>query len=684
MKKLITVLFMFLLTFIISVSVSPVNAQTGLVDFKLSNGTQVYLDRAGQIKAQIPTEYNVKEREFRAVWISQLVGDVPSITSKEAYISNMMSVLDVLERYNINAIVYHIRIMNDALYDSDDNPKSAYLGNVDFEEWDYLEWLIDEVHRRGIEFHAWMNPYRIQNGLNNVSSIPARYANFPNNPASDASMLLVGDNGVILNPGEPRVRQFIVDTSMDVIEKYDVDAIHFDDYFYISMNQNADAHTYSKYKANSQTTNIEDWRREQVDIFIKDLSDEMREYNTLNNRQVQLGISPSGIWRNGNGVVSGYNENGDAITNGSDTVGFAHYGNYLYSDTKKWIDNEWIDYVVPQAYWAFTKQVALHAGIVNWWQQVVKNKDVNLYIGMGLYMISGGDTEWNKDPYEASNQALYSSQFENVDGMVMYQYKSIITSAKNPGLQRIKDSYWNRPALAPEVKTLAAVTPEKVESVNIVKSSTGFVLDWMPANNARKYAIYRNDGIVDINDPMQLVGVVGYNNSVNKVLFQDIADVTKTYNYAVVSVSGTNTKGLPLLKSTTDDESISYDAFEMSDIYLEGPLQIGKDYQVKWMDAEVIAGSKVEYVLQYSTDLVTWNEVTEGRLRITGGSATMYSHYLKYEHTKTPIYYRVVASNDLDSIVTNVIMLEPQNLSDYFGLVSQLINEKIFNIINGK
>lgn len=682
MKKLFIILTVGIISFFIIVT----KAATSLVDFKLSDGTQVYINRSRTIKAQIPTEYQVKDREFRAVWMSQFAGDIPQFSTKAAYMANMNSVLNNLQEYNINAIMYHIRIMNDALYDSDLNPISGYVRQANFAEWDYLEWLIDEVHRRGMEFHAWMNPYRIQNKVEDAQVIANRYQDYPQNPASDPDMLLIGSSGVILNPGEPRVREFIIDTSMEVIEKYDVDAIHFDDYFYISMNGDADLHTYNKYKHLSNTNNIANWRREQVDIFIKDLSDEMRAYNTQNNRQVQLGISPSGIWRNGNGVVSGY-VNGNAVTNGSDTAGFAHYDAYLYSDTKKWIDNEWIDYIVPQVYWAFTKNVAMHAGIVNWWQQVVKYKNVNLYIGMGLYMIPDGDTEWNRDPYEAANQALYSSQFDKVGGMVIYKYQSLVTTRANPGVQRIRMSYWNKPALAPEVKTLDTVVPSKVSAVNIVKSHNGYLLTWDQAHNARKYAIYRNTGTVDIDDPNQLVGVVGYDRLIDMVAFNDVVDNSKSYNYAVVSVSGTNTKGEAFYFDTDELGEIPFEFAEMPEIKLseDNEYYFGSNISFEWEPALVFYGSNLVYEMEYSFDQFSWNKETSGRLRFTGSK---YTYSINYPEIYTTIFYRVKGSSEMGTMYSEPIELSYwlmlNDVGDYVNYVNLIISKRINNIFKNE
>ena len=595
----------------------------------------------------------------------------------------MMGVLDTLESYNINSLIYHIRIMNDALYDTDLSPQSSYTSKVNYDEWDYLEWLIDEVHRRGMEFHAWLNPYRIQNGVQDASLIADKYVNYPDNPASNPDMILVGSAGAILNPGEPAVRDFVVDTSMEIIEKYDVDAIHFDDYFYITMEPNADLTTYNKYKSQSQTTNIEDWRREQVDLFIRDLSGEMRSYNNINNRQVQLGISPSGVWksdRTGKGVT-GYDANGNAITDGSNTsTTFEHYKSYLYSDTKKWIDEEWIDYILPQVYWGFQQPAAPYAALVDWWKDVVKHKDVNLYIGMGLYQLVANEKFWSRDPYEASKQVLYSNQYEDVRGITIYKYSSINSTKSNPGVMKIKNEYWNKPVLNPIIRTLNPIVPDKVRDANVVRDSTGFVIDWQPSENARKYAIYRNLGTVDYTDPNQLVGVVGVSPESNLGIIVDKVNSTLDYNYSIVPVSGTNHLGEPFIFNTKDKEGEpNFDFATMEDIWLSGSTVPNQEFQINWNEGVVKIGSDLVYETQVSLDQVNWTTITDGRVRKLGNA---YAHYLTYPTTTAPIYYRVKARNEIGELTSNTIKAVPHinNINEYIGLVVSLVNEKIKSI----
>lgn len=175
----------------------------------------------------------------------------------------------------------------------------------------------------------------------------------------------------------------------------------------------------------------------------------MRSFNRENGRKVQLGISPSGIWRNGNG----------SRDSGSNTAGWQHYGDYLYSDTKYWIDMEWIDYIMPQSYWAFTHPVAGYADVMDWWNLAVEGKAVNLYSGIGLYMGAspGRNYSWGREPYEVCNQVLYTTGLENVSGVSFFSYKHLemfLNDGYIPknGMLRLKDEYFINYVKPPEMK----------------------------------------------------------------------------------------------------------------------------------------------------------------------------------------------------------------------------------------
>ena len=428
----------------------------------------------------LPNNYQERDSEMRAVWVSSYVSDFAPSANEDRMKKELNGILDTLEEMNMNTVIFHIRVNNDACYQTKLAPMNKNYGTYEsFENWDYLTWFIEECHKRGIEFHAWLNPYRISsNGYSTSTTcedVAKAYKDYPDNAASNPDNILMtyvnGTNvGAILNPGLEEVRKYIIKVCIEVMEKYDVDAIHFDDYFYARMSESidvlkeADQKTYEDYiSANpncgyrkDNASDKANWRREQVDKFIYDLHLAMDEQNKKKGTSVELGISPTGIYNNGDGKVT-YKADGTAISSGSSTRGQTHYSSYLFCDTKKWVDNEWIDYIVPQSYWSFGQSVACYANVVSWWAQIVKNKNVKLYVGMGLYMSLGSTSyTWSSDPMEAYNQVLYANQYPEIQGFSIFSYKSLVSVMQNKdamahgGIMKLRLELWKSKVSVPK------------------------------------------------------------------------------------------------------------------------------------------------------------------------------------------------------------------------------------------
>ena len=535
-KKIILV-FVVLLVFIISTSVN-VKADEQLY---LSDGTAMYY-KGTNTPVMIPDGFKMQDTYLRGCWVTPLAGCLPSCSDSSItkYKNEINEMFEMMEYYNLNCLIFHIRIMNDALYPSELNPKSSYMSTSQ----DLLPWVIDECHKRGIEFHAWLNPYRVKSSGGTTASEEAAKikAKCPANVGSNPDNLLINSSGgVILNPGIPEVRKFIVDTCMEVIEKYDVDAIHFDDYFYITDVD--DSATRAKY--NTENLELGDFRRKQVDLFIEDLSKEMRKYNEEHNRFVQLGISPSGIYRNGDGVVT-YDNDGNAITTGSKTGGMQHWGNYLYSDTVNWINHEWIDYIMPQSYWAFSQPIAGFADVMSWWDKVCAKKKVNLYSGMGIYMSEkpGSNYSWGFDPNEAPNQILYTQTLSHTQGTVFYSYNYLEWGRKDQstlygqGLAKIKAKMFTSPAILPVIRTMKHVDISPVSGLSLSSESGKNIVTFDKNDNAKFYVIYRSLGEVTL-APEEVIAIIGNNDVNGKITYVDNANNDK-YNYAVRVQAGNN------------------------------------------------------------------------------------------------------------------------------------------------
>jgi len=523
----------------------------------LSLETLRKVDNSGNVRyrgttfdIQIPTEYLQKDREFRAAWVSYLIGSLPAYNNQTAFANSVNTILNVLEYYNINAIIFHVRTHhNISYYNTDLNIIHSSMNGINWNTFDPLEYIINESHKRGIEFHAWLNPYRIV--TNSTQPDKNEYAKTwtGSKPghilARNPDNLLVAPNGsvysYILNPGEPAVREFLVDSCMELVERYKVDAIHFDDYFYISgLTSDMDATTRAKY--NPTSLGWEDWRRRQVDLLIEDIHNELVIFNQQNNRHVQLGISPSGIYRNvthNPGTVTyTYNSNGDLTSpTGNNTSGFAHYGSYLYSDTLKWINNEWIDYIVPQTYWSLEHPSAGYADCMDWWNAAVRYKKVNLYSGIGLYMnVETGNTySWQTNPNEFYNQLRYGNKFENVDGYSVYSYNNLLTAFNNKTsslgvlAEKVKADAWKTKVLLPVMKLGSSNVLPHV--TNIIKNSSS--VSWSAVSGAKFYAIYRSTGEVKYtaDELLYVTSLTSYNT------------ITTSYNYGIRAISAANVLG---------------------------------------------------------------------------------------------------------------------------------------------
>ncbi len=553
MKKLkglviITILLSFIMLGFTSTIKDVKAEESNLVAMKKHNG-QDFTYRGSDEKVYRLAEYNYPTSQFRAVWVSAFVGDISSYKNEQAFKQELNGLLDNMESWGMNALVFHVRTHNNALYKSELNPLASWFSNVDFDTFDPVAWLIDECHARGIEFHAWLNPYRVPTPSSGIPS----YAAEPlpkDNIANNTEYILTG-NSSILNPGEPAVRNFLVDTCMELIENYDVDAINFDDYFYVNgLTDKSDEVTRRKY--NLKNLSVADFRREAIDLFIEDLSKHIREYNQLNNKAVQLGIAPSGIYRNGGYVKEPTYDNNGNLTNpiASNTAGMEHYGGYLYADTLNWINHEWIDYIMPQLYWATEHDVASFVELTKWWSWAVKNKKVNFYAGLGIYMAlstTGSGQYWQYNDDEIQRQLLNAGQYKEFGGACFYKYASLLNTSnkviKN-AIDLISNDYWSKRVPAAVSKYYAPLI-EEVAPTNVIYDSTTSSIKFDVVDNARGYMIYQvpKGEALDKNN----INHVYEYTTKNSISITNIDD----YNYYVASVNKANETSEVVLVNTS-------------------------------------------------------------------------------------------------------------------------------------
>ena len=413
--------------------------------------------------------YRMPNKEIRAVWVAT-VGrmDWPKANTQSLQKDEMIKYLDKFQQYNINAVVMQIRPCADAFYASAFEPWSDVLTGKQGRDpgYDVLQWLIDEVHKRGMEFHAWMNPYRV---ANNATSF--QQSADPSHPAKvHPDWTMKYGNLLIYRPARPEVKDLLLNIVDEVITKYDVDGIHFDDYFYpypskgVEIDDAEDFATYGK-----GFSNVGDFRRAQVNEVIE------RIHNLIVSKKpgVVFSISPFGIWRN---------KSSDAV-NGSDSSGLQNYDD-LYADVRLWCQEGWIDLVVPQLYNSTTNIAMNYTKMCQWWKQ--NHFKAALAIGHALYRF-GVPAEGA--PYQDLNQLTEQFSIARggtpVSGSFLFN-ATVFNENKINILSRLAQVYGDR-ALIPFMGRATADAPAAVTDLR----ADGRTLSWQAVPGAAYYAVYR-------------------------------------------------------------------------------------------------------------------------------------------------------------------------------------------------
>ena len=375
--------------------------------------------------------------------------DFPRHADAASFQRDFIQLVENLRKANFNAIFFQVRPMCDAFYPSKLNPWSRWMTGQEgrsYGSFDPLAFMVEEAHRRNLEFHAWMNPYRVHGGTplrrNAYLRTLARGSFARRNPALVLESKLVnGRYSLFLNPGEPQVVRHIVDSVKEILARYPVDAIHFDDYFYLYTDiGNIDQETFRS--RNPRRLSLAQWRRSNVDNVIYGVRQAVDASNRATGRRVAFGVSPFGIWANKSHLASG------SLTGGKESY-FAQY-----ADSRGWVKKHWVDYIVPQIYWPFSHDVAAYAALTDWWSSVVAGTGVNLYIGHGVYRLGSGRS-W--PARELADQLRYNSTRPEVSGSVLFSYRSVFLPANatmKEGANRALRTYWRAPALRPLYRNL--------------------------------------------------------------------------------------------------------------------------------------------------------------------------------------------------------------------------------------
>ncbi|MCL1816467.1 MAG: family 10 glycosylhydrolase [Clostridiales bacterium] len=350
--------------------------------------------------------------KMRGVWIATVVNiDFPkAIGEAEKQKEELTAILDTVCNSSLNTVFFQVRPSGDALYHSQIFPWSQFLtGSASLDPgYDPLAFIIEEAHNRNLALHAWVNPYRLTMGSKDE---PQNSHDFlpKDSPLKERADLTfaAGDGRLYLNPGEPQAQALVLAGIREILENYEVDGIHLDDYFYPSNPNYDDSATYAKYGQPAQLA-LGDWRRKNTQSLIIEIQALVRQVRP----DAAFGVSPSGIWQNSKNSPLG-----------SDSNGFESYSQ-IYADTRQWVKEGLLDYIVPQLYWPIGKEGSDYAKLARWWADVCRDTGVRLYIGHGAYRLGSSDEAAWSTAAEIERQISLNEEL-GISGSVFYGYRQI-------------------------------------------------------------------------------------------------------------------------------------------------------------------------------------------------------------------------------------------------------------------
>lgn len=460
------------------------------------------------------------KREFRGAWIQAVNGQWIGLTTEKMQ-QTLTVQLNALQRMGVNAVIFQVRPECDALYPSSIEPWSRFLtgqqGKAPSPYWDPLQWMIDECHSRGMELHAWINPYRAKSKTTNVLAANHICQLHP-------ERAFPYDNQLILNPALQENRDYICSVVADIVNRYDVDGIHYDDYFYPYPAAGQTINDDAEYAANNNGLRDRgDWRRHQVNLFVKQLYETVHDIKPW----VKVGVSPFGIYRN---------KKNDP--NGSETNGLQNYDD-LYADVLMWVNNGWVDYNVPQIYWEIGNRAADYNELIHWWNRHASNRP--LYVGEDIERTV-------KFGQQQQKMSLYN-ECPNVNGTVLWYAKAAVDNVGGYATQ-LEQRYWRLPALQPSMPFISKKTPKKPRKVKAVwMDDDELVLCWTAPKGsdwereATRYVVYRfrNDEKVNTDDASHIVAVT--DDTFYKL---PVVDGSQRYVYVVTALNRLQNESKPV------------------------------------------------------------------------------------------------------------------------------------------
>lgn len=444
------------------------------------------------------------KNEFRAVWIATVVNiDWPKTSTDNVakQKADYIEILDTYKKLNYNAVIVQIRSVGDAFYPTKLAPWSRFLtgkeGQAPKPYFDTLAWMIAETHTRGFEFHAWLNPYRATMDYNTALLSPEH------DYFKHSDWMIKYGGKYYYNPALPEVQKHLLTVVEEVVQNYDIDAIHFDDYFYPYRIKGEVFNDTDSFKKYGNGMSIEDWRRSNVNTFVKDVSVSIKNIKPW----VQFGISPFGVWRNKS-----------VDPKGSETeAGQTNYDD-LFADPLAWMENKWIDYLVPQLYWSMDHPKASYSKLLRWWSE--NSTNTAIYIGNGTYKINtDSDKRWN-NPNEIPNQIDITRSYKNIQGNAFFSAKSFLN--KNQSVTKLlTENQYKYPALP-------TVVPSSVKKMAIVPTANNILIDPISSRFNVTYPLYSKvryvmvygakfNSKIDVNDPSQILDKIAFKDNVDTV-----------------------------------------------------------------------------------------------------------------------------------------------------------------------
>jgi uncharacterized lipoprotein YddW (UPF0748 family) len=473
------------------------------------------------------TLYSQSNKRFiRGVWIATVANiDWPTQKglSVEVQKQEMIHLLDNVKAYNMNTIVFQIRPTADAFYKSQYEPYSHWLTGMQGEDpgYDPLQFTIEECHRRGLNIHVWLNPYRINNdtvGYNMyakehiINKHPEWVVNY--------------GKAKYFNPGLDEVRKFTCNVVKDIVSNYDIDAIHMDDYFYpykIAGQEFPDSLTFAEHSRGFK--NKEDWRRNNVNLIIKEMNETIKSVKPW----VEFGISPFAVWRN---------KTDDP--RGSDTKAMTNYDG-LYADILLWQEKGWIDYVLPQLYFNIGYKIADYAVLADWWSKY--NYGANVYAGLAPYRVSKSaqQKEWHSSK-ELIRQINRNMSDPNIKGEIYFSAKSLFNRPQVKLEKQLTKKEYKYLCISPENNRIKRIEPENPQDVLIqMTDEHNITLKWQRGKDSKRFVIYKfkRNKPVNKDNPEYIIAVTGLTELM--ISCKNKKELEK-YRYGITSLSPSHTE----------------------------------------------------------------------------------------------------------------------------------------------